>query len=240
MLFEEFFYETDKGLCVSQEQGSRFAKEVAGDFNPIHDPGSRRFCVPGDLLFALVLKRFGLSRKMSFRFHSMVGGGVPLVFDERGGGQIVVEDSSGKICLEAEKSGGCTKDSKVIDHFTRRYVAFSGLNFPHYLKPLMEANDVMFNPSRPLVFYDSMGFELDSLDVADADLEFHDSKLEINGKRAAARLEFRVYSAGNSVGAGSKKLLISGLRPYSSEVMDSIVREFCRLKDEYEGRAASR
>jgi hypothetical protein len=60
-------------VLISPDQGSRFAKDIAGDFNPIHDADSRRFCVPGDLLFALVLARYGVSACMHCRFVGMVG-----------------------------------------------------------------------------------------------------------------------------------------------------------------------
>ena len=61
MTFLSDFFLLDSAGCyeVSAEQGSRFAKEVAGDFNPIHDHDSKRFCVPGDLLFAIALSDFG-------------------------------------------------------------------------------------------------------------------------------------------------------------------------------------
>ncbi|MEX2365607.1 MAG: DUF3581 family protein, partial [Pseudohongiellaceae bacterium] len=64
---------TDNTISISAEQGSAFAKEIAGDFNPIHNIGAKRFVVPGDLLFALVLNRYGLSKSMSVRFSGMVG-----------------------------------------------------------------------------------------------------------------------------------------------------------------------
>ena len=65
-MFLERYHATQNGLVlISATQASRFAKEVAGDFNPIHNPDARRFCVPGDLLFALLLSHFGLSRQLS-------------------------------------------------------------------------------------------------------------------------------------------------------------------------------
>ena len=76
-MFLQPFYNIDQNveqptaassLTISAEQGSRFAKTISNDFNPIHDADSKRFCVPGDLLFALVLQRYGLSQKMSFHF----------------------------------------------------------------------------------------------------------------------------------------------------------------------------
>lgn len=230
MFVDDFYTPANGRLCITASQASRFAKQMAGDYNPIHDPSARRFCVPGDLLFALVLARHGLSQRMTFRFCGMVGDGVPLSIEEHDDASLSVTDEKGKEFLCVERSGECTRDPAVVEAFTRRYIAFSGRNFPHYLKPLMEANGVMFNPKRPLVIYDSMGFTLDSLDIAALEVEFAGSSFDINGKRGEALLEFCMTAQGRPVGSGSKKLLVSGLQPYDAEVMDSFVDEFNRRK----------
>ncbi|GKW48556.1 DUF3581 domain-containing protein [Halomonas sp. NCCP-2165] len=237
MFLDEFHSVRDDRICISADQASHFAKGVAGDYNPIHNPDARRFCVPGDLLFALVLMRFGLSQRMVFHFRSMVGAGVPLALNLDDDGLIRVTDEAGKLYLEVERDGEITHDEAVIEAFTRRYVAFSGKNFPHYLKPLMEAQGVMFNPQRPLVIYDSMGFELERLDVREPSLALSDSSLEVNGKRGDVRLEFALSGADGPLGRGSKKLVVSGLRDYDAEAMEAIVAEFYRLKGAYEGVA---
>ncbi len=233
-MFKDFYAQSGDEIIVSAEQASRFAKGVAGDYNPIHNPDARRFCVPGDLLFALVLERFGLSQHMEFRFLSMVGANTPLTFSRSESGDIHVTDAAGKCYLEVTRSGDTTFDSAAIDAFTRCYVAFSGKNFPHYLKPLMEAHGVMFNPKRPLVIYHSMGFTLERLDGLAPDLALSRSSLEVQGKRADALLEFSIESAGKPFGVGSKKLVVSGLCDYDVTEMDAIVEEFYRLKAAYE------
>lgn len=238
MNLELYFREESGMVTISPEQASHFAKDVAGDLNPIHDPDARRFCVPGDLLFALVLHRFGLSQRMSFQFHRMVGRDTPIQFCNDGVGRISVEDRAGKLYLEASYSGDCTREAAAVNDFTHRYVSFSGLNFPHYLKPLMERHGVMFNPERPLVIYDRMDFALDSLSLADLDLEFSGSDLKVEGKRADAMLEFVMRKQGVQLGVGSKKLVISGLREYDATVMEAVVEEFNRLKAVYLGPAS--
>ena len=55
MFLEKFSCELNNTIVVSAEQGSDFAKNISNDFNPIHDPLNKRFCVPGDLLFALAV-----------------------------------------------------------------------------------------------------------------------------------------------------------------------------------------
>ncbi|ATJ81495.1 DUF3581 domain-containing protein [Halomonas beimenensis] len=237
MFLDDYHSRTGEQLRISAEQASRFAKRVAGDFNPIHNPDARRFCVPGDLLFALVLARFGLSQHMTFRFLSMVGADVPLTFTEDEDGLIRVRDDNGKCYLEAQRDGEVTRDEAVVEAFTRCYVAFSGKNFPHYLKPLMEERGVMFNPKRPLVIYDSMGFSLDRLDGIEPGLELVDSSLEVTGKRGDALLEFRILAAGEEVGTGSKKLVVSGLCDYDPDAMEAVVEEFYRLKAAHEAEA---
>lgn len=234
MFLDEFHTLAGDRLTISAEQASQFAKGIAGDYNPIHNPDARRFCVPGDLLFALVLARFGLSQRMEFRFLSMVGDGTPLMFQEHAGGLIRVCDGAGKCYLEVSRGGATTRDEAIVEAFTRCYVSFSGKNFPHYLKPLMEEQGVMFNPRRPLVIYDSMGFSLERLEGLAPALELLDSSLTINGKRGDTLLEFSIQSGGERVGTGSKKLVVSGLCDYDPEAMDDIVAEFYRLKAAYE------
>ncbi|WP_163558227.1 DUF3581 family protein [Halomonas sp. NO4] len=234
MFLDPYHTRTASRVRISARQASDFAKRVAGDFNPIHDADARRFCVPGDLLFALVLSRFGLSRHMDFRFRSMVGAEVPLRLEALDDAHIEVSDDDGKRYLEVARRGEHTADAGVIEAFTRRYVAFSGRNFPHVLKPLMEAEGVMFNPRRPLVVYDSMGFSLERLDLERPALELVDSSLAVNGKRGDVRLEFRITDAGETVGSGTKKLVVSGLCDYDPAAMEEVVTEFYRLKAAYE------
>ncbi len=232
MFLDDFHTVTDDRLCITAEQASRFAKCIAGDYNPIHDADARRFCVPGDLLFALVMARFGLAQRMTFHFKGMVGDSVPLCFAQHGD-TVQVTDANGKVYLEVERGGDITHDAGVIEAFTRRYVAFSGRNFPHYLKPLMEEQGVMFNPQRPLVIYDSMGFSLSRLDVAEAGVAFAGATLDVSGKRGDALLQFKMTDGETAIGHGSKKLVVSGLREYDPPVMDAFVEKFMNLKAHY-------
>jgi len=225
-MFKDFYAQRGEYVVISAEQASRFAKGVAGDYNPIHNPGARRFCVPGDLLFTLVL--------VKFRFTNMVGADTPLKFSEEANGDLLVCDEGGKCYLQVTRGGEITHDEAAIEAFARCYVAFSGKNFPHYLKPLMEQHGVMFNPKRPLVIYDSMGFSLERLDGFSPNLALTSSSLEVQGKRADALLEFSIESAGEAVGVGSKKLVVSGLCEYDATEMAAIVDEFYRLKAAYE------
>ena len=230
MFIDRFYSIQDGRVHISASQASLFAKEVAGDFNPIHDPDARRFCVPGDLLFAVVVSRFGLSRHMTFQFRALLGGDVPLEFRENGDETIEVCDQSGKVYLEVTRRGDETRDERVVEEFIRCYVAASGNNFPHTLKPLMEAKDVMFNPERPMVMYASMSLTLDSLDAASPELELHNADLEANGKRGNVTLEYRLISDGTPVGEVAKHLVLGGLRPYSADAMANVIEEFYRLK----------
>lgn len=233
-MFLDRFHSVQEGhVHISADQASHFAKEIAGDYNPIHNPDARRFCVPGDLLFALTLSRFGLSQNMTFHFRSLLGEGVALLFEEDDDGIIRVRDNAGKVYLEVTRGGETTKDATVIENFTRCYVAASGKNFPHTLKPLMERTGVMFNPDRPMVIYESMSLALERLDAPEPDLQPHNSELEVAGKRGKVLLDYRLVSAGQPIGDISKQLVLTGLRDYDPAAMEEVVAEFYRLKEKY-------
>lgn len=231
-MFSEQFYSVQDGrIVISAPQATYFAKEIAGDFNPIHDPDARRFCVPGDLLFTLVVSRFGLSANMTFKFRNLLGAEVPLEFRESDNGETInVVDEAGKIYLEVTRKGAITRDEQVIEEFSRCYVAASGKNFPHTLKPLMESNGVMFNPDRPMVMYESMSLALTQLENPQPDLELNNAGLEVAGKRGNVTLEYNLQSSGKTVGEVSKRLVLGGLREYCPEAMAGIIEEFYRLK----------
>jgi hypothetical protein len=230
MFLDRFHSLEDGRVRITALQASQFAKEIAGDFNPIHDPDARRFCVPGDLLFAVVLSRFGLWKNMTFQFRALLGEGIRLEFRQPDDGTIEVCDQGGKVYLEVTHSGEHTLDAQVIENFTRCYVAASGKNFPHTLQPLMESNGVMFNPDRPMVMYESMSLALNSLDAESPELDLHNASLEAAGKRGNVTLEYQLLSNGQSVGDVAKRLVLGGLRPYSAEAMAGVLEEFYRLK----------
>lgn len=242
--FLKDFYELREGqLVVTPEQGSDFAKTLAGDFNPIHDAENRRFCVPGDLLFALVLDTFGASANMHFRFTGMVGGHVPLVFPENPGDAFAITADGGKSVIEVERSGRVINDPDVIESLIRSYVSFSGQNFPHVLVPLMEEHGVMVNPKRPLVMYERMGFSLPEPLAATAGVpepRLKDAVMTVNGKRGEIRLDYELVIDQSVVAEGSKHLVLSGLRPYDAADVEQLVADYESWKAAYGGDTRAR
>ncbi len=234
MFLNPFYSDRHGSIRISAQQASLFAKDVAGDFNPIHDPDSKRFCVPGDLLFSLVLSRYGLSQNMRFVFSGMVGDGVSLLFPETDAEAFHIGDVDGKSYLQIEREGASTKDPALIEALALHYVAFSGHNFPDILVPLMARHNVMINPQRPLVIYESMAFHLDRLGFAEPELELADARLEVNGRRGDAGLYFRIKVGDEVVGTGSKKLVLSGLREYDQHSMQQFTEEYLARKSAHQ------
>ncbi len=218
---------------ISAHQASSFAKDISGDFNPIHDPGNKSYCVPGDLLFALVLAKYGLSRRMRFTFTGMVRDDTDLLFPDLPGNPFAITDRKGKSYLQVERHRETSANACLIEKLTRNYVAFSGQNFPHILVPLMAEHQVMINPARPLVIYDSMSFALDHLTVTDPRLDLTETTLEITGKRAEARLYFQVHEDDQPIGTGFKKLILSGLRPYEETTIQELSEVYLTRRDAY-------
>lgn len=233
MLLNKYFEEKDGGICISASQASAFAKEVARDFNPLHDEDNKRFCVPGDLLFSMVLDKYGLSQNMHFVFSGMVGHDVILNFPVSDSTQIEITDLQGKSYLHFERSGEIQNNTNVIEALIRDYVAFSGHNFPYVLVPLLEQEKVMFNLDRPLVIYESMTLNFHRVDFSNPTLKMLAPEMAVNGKRATALLHFQIVEGDEVVGAGFKKLAVGGLREYEKEPLDAFVAEYLARKNGY-------
>lgn len=233
MLLDDYYDENQGSLCVSRQQASDFAKRVAGDFNPIHDENAKRFCVPGDLLFALVLNKYGLSQHMRFVFSGMVGDGVKLHFPAVGVDPIMITDNNGKDYLRIEHEGLTSKDPGLVQNLIQRYVEFSGQTFPHILVPLMAKHKVMINPDRPLVIYESMAIDMERLDISDPQLELSQSTLNVEGKRGSVCLEFCIKSAGQVVGKGRKNMVLSGLRKFEQQTIEQLENDYAARKQAY-------
>jgi hypothetical protein len=233
-MFLKEFYDTCEGnIRIAAEHASMFAKKIAHDFNPLHDVDAKRFCVPGDLLFSLILEKYGLSRNMHFIFSGMVGDGVLLNFPDTDAERIEVTDNQGKTYLQVERSGDISRDSALIESFTRDYVAFSGQNFPYVLVPLLAKENVMFNLNRPLVIYESMTLSFDHLDFKQASVQMLEPEMNVDGKRASAFLHFQVKSGEKVVGRGFKKLAISVMSGYEAEPMQAFVDDYLARKNGY-------
>jgi hypothetical protein len=230
MLLEDYYSEDNSSIIFSRQQASDFAKHIAGDFNPIHDTDAKRFCVPGDLLFSLVVAKCGLSQKMRFVFSGMVSDGIALNFPDTTSTTLDIVDGSGKKYLSLERSGDTTQDKDLIRDLTRSYVRFSGQTFPHILVPLMLEQQVMINPDRPLVIYESMAIDLDRLDFENPQLELTRPVLEVDGKRGNVRLEFCLKAGGETVGRGEKTMVISGLRAYDEDKVQAMVDNYTNQK----------
>jgi len=233
MFLNPYHSQQQDRVLVTPDQASHFAKEVANDFNPIHDPDNKRFCVPGDLLFSLVLDTYGLSEQMDFKFAGMVGKGAELVFPKDVGETVQIHDLRGKLMLQVQRTGAVSHDRELIEHFARNYVAFSGQNFPGILVPLLSEQGVMLNPERPLVIYESMSFQLTRLDIHQRTLSLAKATLDVKGKRGNARLYFQVESAGEVVGEGYKQLVVSGLRDHVAAEVQAMVDGYLASKAEF-------
>jgi hypothetical protein len=234
-MFLNQFYTTNEGqILISAEQASHFAKDIAKDFNPLHDHDAKRFCVPGDLLVSLVIAKYGLSQTMQFTFSGMVGHNVYLNFPETEREDFEITDNNNKTYMRVHRSGEITTDARLLETFIRDYVAFSGPNFPHILVPLMAEQNVMINTTRPLVIYESMSFEFEHLNFNAPELQAIENTLSIEGKRGDARFHFQVNCNNKKVGAGVKKILISGMRDYDQPLIQEFTENYLARKAAYE------
>lgn len=231
MTVTSFFNETASTFTVSREQGSDFAKSLAGDFNPLHDADAKRFVVPGDLLFSLSLNKLGISERMQFEFVGMVSADEPFSMVEQ---KDKVELVSGeKTVTSIKRDGAILKDADLIEAVSLEYVKFSGETFPGILLPLMQQKGVMINPARPVVMYQSMVIELLEFDFTCPHIELSDQKINVDGKRGDVTVYFNILAEGKIVGKGEKNLLLSGLREYEEAAMKTLVVNYEASKAAY-------
>ncbi|MCB1761285.1 MAG: DUF3581 family protein, partial [Gammaproteobacteria bacterium] len=226
MFVSDYYSEDPQGIRFSRQQGSEFAKQIAGDYNPLHNPDEKLFCIPGDLLFALVLAKYGVSQRMHITFSGMVDDRQRLHFLQQEPGRLALQDSEGKQYLELIHSGTVNHEPQLLERLIRNYVSFSGHTFPDVLIPLMERHDVIINPARPIVIYQSMELALDSVDIAAPDLEFDGAQLDVNGKKGEVRLDFNLKLEDQIVGSGTKYMALRGLRPYDPGIAAGIVQSY--------------
>ena len=219
---------SDTQLSISAAQGSAFAKQQAGDYNPIHNPQSKRFCVPGDLLFAIALERYGCSAQMEFSFLELVSGDAMLTYPKVANTQnrIIVNDDKDKQIMQIQRSGAQLTAAASLQQLAKNYVAFSGYNFPHVLVPLMRSHAVMINPQRPLVIYQSMSLQFTEQALQTTPLDFtitlQNTVLQVQGRRGQVSLDFSIKSADKLIGKGSKQLVLGGLRDYDHAAMSEL------------------
>lgn len=225
MFISAYYSESDGRVSFTREQGSNFAKGIADDFNPLHDAGAKRFCIPGDLLFSFLLSKYGLSQRMELTFSGMVPDGVELILPEPAD-EMQLLDAQDKEYLQLQRSGENVRDEAVIESLCRAYVAFSGHTFPDLLVPLLAERNVMINPGRPMVMYQSMGIDMKRLDFKQVSLQLDHNELEISGKRGAIQMVFNLLEGDDIVGTGRKSMLLSGLREYDAVEIEEAVSRY--------------
>jgi len=230
----QYFDLDDARLRFSRSQASRFAKCVAGDFNPIHNEDAKRFCVPGDLLFAVVLHHYGVNRRMAFDFAGMVDETSELLLPDSPGADFSLTDAAGKAYLHIAREGAHSDEARFVAALSEQYVQFSGQTFPHILVDLMRDSGAMINPARPMVIYRRMAIELERFadidGAADAPLSLSltldDARMQVQGKKGEVALDFAIAAGGERIGSGTKQMLLSGLRPYDESLMNEIVKSY--------------
>ncbi len=235
MFLQQFINRQGETVQFSREQACRFAKEVATDFNPIHDADSKRFCVPGDLLFAHMVAQHGLAAQLECSFAGMVSADVALRSVAQDD-QWLLKDNADKNYLILRQQGALFHEAAYIEALVQDYVRFSGQNFPHILQPLMQQHQVMINPQRPLVIYERMSLQFDHFGSEAPTLQLADCQLQVEGKRGLAILGFELNTAGERVGRGEKRMILSNLQPYDHQVMQQMVDFYNGRKQQFSAR----
>jgi len=233
MDLSEFYKMEGQYVSFTREQASLFAKSVAGDFNPLHNVETKRFCVPGDLLFAVALTELGVCQSMRFDFESMVTEQTRVMLPKELSGEFSLLDQNDKSMMTIHSSGERNKNSHFISALIEKYVQFSGRTFPEIIIDLLRKNNVMINPARPLIIYKDMVVEIERFPDGELELVFSGAVMNVDGKKGMVKLEFDLFVGGQKIGHGTKDMVVSGLRPYEQSAIDTIVNDYNATKEAY-------
>jgi len=224
---------TEHGMKFSQTQASDFAKGVAGDFNPLHDVGGKRFCVPGDLLFASLLSHYGVYQRLQVDLVALVNADVEVALPDKLSAENEFRDTNDRHLLSLKVSGESTSEQAFVTSLVLQYVRFSGKTFPDVLVDLMRDYNVMINPDRPLVIYKDMSLTLDSLQGDNLSLSLDQASMDVDGKKGKVCLRFIIKDGNSIIGQGEKNMLLSGLREFDHNAMSEIVNRYAEWKTAY-------
>lgn len=224
MMLSNYYSEDNNTLSFTRAQASQFAKQVAGDYNPLHDEDAKRFCVPGDLLFSVVLQKFGLSQTLFFSFDNMITEASRITLPVPSNTLRFADDN--KTYITVERSGSNTMDAATIDSVIKQYVAFSGEAFPHILVPTMSAQNLMINPKRPMVMYQNMSLQFNRVELKAPALVPLTPIFNADGKRGTVVLPFHWKDGDELVGKGEKTMLVSGIIDYDKPAMDELIHQY--------------
>ena len=230
MNLSEYFNIDGSTLSFEPALASEFAKQVAGDFNPLHNPDNKRFCVPGDLLFSVLLNRYGVYENVSVEFLGMLDGKSTVTLPAKMNDAQRFSDSRDREVLVATCSGNKTDDAAFISELTEQYVRFSGKTFPDVLEPLMREHNVMIHPTRPLVIYQSMRLSMNALSGTQLSVEMESANLSFECKKGTLELAFTLKAGSESIGTGAKAMVLGGLRAYDAQAMQGVVDDYNALK----------
>jgi len=233
MDLSKFYKMEGQYVSFTREQASLFAKSVAGDFNPLHNVETKRFCVPGDLLFAVALTELGVCQSMRFDFESMVTEQTRVMLPKELSGEFSLLDQNDKSMMTIHSSGEKNKNSHFVAALIEKYVQFSGRTFPEIIIDLLRENNVMINPARPLVIYKDMVVEIERFPDGELELDFSGAVMTVDGKKGTVKLEFDLFVDGQKIGHGTKDMVVSGLRPYEQSAIDTIVNDYNATKEAY-------
>lgn len=223
-MLSTYFQLENNTLSFSRAMGSQFAKQVAGDYNPLHNEDASRFCVPGDLLFAVVLLKYGISQVMQFSFENMITENSRIHLPAPSETLNFTDEKKSYITVKRE--GETNSEEAVIESIIQQYVAFSGEAFPHILVPTMSAQNLMINPKRPMVMYQNMSLQFDRVDIAAPALEPQTPIFNAEGKRGTVVLPFIWKDGDEIVGKGEKTMLVSGIVEYDKLAMDELIEKY--------------
>ena len=238
MFVDQYYTCHEENFYFPKHKSSAFAKQIAKDFNPLHDVKNRRFCVPGDLIFSAILSKFGANKEMTFDFKRMING-IEALNVVSSNESISVKNIQNEEMISIHRGGEITHDKVFINGFIRSYVEFSGKMFPEVILNAMKKSGVMPSLKRPLIIYVKMSFSLNVFSSNRPQVMLRETVFEKLGRKGVMSLYFDVWVNGEIIGFGEKKIFIGSVCPCDPSALQVYINSYnarnniCPLRAEY-------
>lgn len=195
-----------------------YARNVVKDFNPIHNHLAKNYCVPGDLIFALMVERGGVHGSMRMDFLNRVGKDSEYIFVSGKAGMALL-DRGNKVQAQLIGSGDASVCVKCISAVSDAVLSCTSSYFPYKMMRSLRAENLMLSGCRSLVILKSIEVNVSDLHFAsDLTAVFCSSSLRHSGRRGTIDAHFQLVGGnGQVLGQVIKTALIIGIERFNGK-----------------------
>ena len=208
---------------ISNNNVSKFAKEICNDFNPIHSNKKSKPIVPGDLFVVLFLLSNGLYKRTIIEFKKISYPIQKFIITKS---SILNSKNESVVNFTLKDDIVADSNSIFLSGFLREFCKISGTIFAQELEPIFIKYRKMPNPQKPRMLYESTQINLDkeiiNLKVDFVQIKFLEPNVIILENQATVNFQILVLQSGRTIGLITKTLFCTNLEEYTQEKYEEL------------------